>query len=116
IVPLQRFLAARLHGRLRTLVPLLGFLLIVSLLRSVMPSVSPVARLILLAENVVAAAWILWALARLEGEPSPMEGLSGRFIVQVGRAMLIGLAVSILANLFGTVSLAAVLSRAVLGS
>jgi small-conductance mechanosensitive channel len=114
LVPLSRVLGDELRGRLRTLVPVLGAVLLVSFVRRMMPGLAPPARVILLLENAAAALWILWALRPAAVASLGLGEMAARRLLLVGTLVLALLAVSLVANLVGNVSLAAVLSHGLL--
>jgi small-conductance mechanosensitive channel len=111
-IPLVRLLDDRLHGRARRLVLAPGVLLIAATARGLLPPHGFAMRLMLLAENVGTAAWLLWAL------PPRVETLTTapRWLVVVSRLSLVAIATSLLANLTGRLSFALFLTQAFLGN
>jgi small-conductance mechanosensitive channel len=110
LVPLWRVLGPRLGDGLTTLMPLLGALRLVSLVRQMAPAVSNTARLLLLAENLAALLWAARALhpARV-GRPLGATGTSR--LEHVRRGLLVLLTVALVANVVGNVTLAAFVTR-----
>jgi potassium-dependent mechanosensitive channel len=100
---------------LTTVVPILGALRAISLVRQMVPALSNTARLLLLAENVAAAAWVVWALR--PGRAGHAFGATAVSRLRyVRRALLALLVVALVSNLLGNVTLAIFLTRGVEGS
>jgi small-conductance mechanosensitive channel len=111
-IPLVQLLDDRLHGRLRRLVPAPGVLLVIATARGLLPPSALPARLLLLAENFVTVAWILWALppwARLRVGVRP-------WVVALSRVAITVLTASMVANATGRLTLAFLLTQGLLGN
>jgi small-conductance mechanosensitive channel len=115
LLPLHLFLSDLVQGRLASLVPVLGPVVLVSVLRQMMPTLSVGARLILLGEIVVLGAWVLGTLRRIRPTDA-VVGDWGHRLRRVAHALLVVLAGALVADVVGNVSLAALLTRGVLGS
>ena len=111
-VPLVRLLDDRLHGLVRRLVPAPAVVLVVVTLRSLLPPNAPGTRLLLVAENLALAAWILWAI------PPGRDAQTGvpRWVLALSRFALVILVASVAANLTGRLSLALFLTQGLLGN
>jgi len=115
LVPLWRVLAPRLGEGWTTVVPLLGAVRAISLGRQMIPTLSNTARLLLVAENVVVAAWVFWVL-RPERAGHTFSATAASRLPYVRRALLMLLVVAFLSNVLGNVTLAAFVTRGLEGS
>lgn len=114
IVPLARVLGDQLTGRLRTLVPVLGTVVVVVCMRALLPVESPLGRLMMLAENAAVLAWLVWLLRDTPSHRS--DDTLGRLVVPVGRLALVLLAIAMGANLIGAVALALAITQGLMGT
>lgn len=103
LVPLTRLTRSSLPGRFRTLVPLLGVLLVVWFGRGFMFVHALEARVLLIAEAALVGLWIAWAVGSLGRDRHAALLRAG------ARVGLVMVAASIVANVVGSVALAVVL-------
>jgi small-conductance mechanosensitive channel len=115
LVPVWRVLASRLGDGLTTVIPLLGVLRAISLVRQMVPTLSNPARLLLLAENLAAAVWVVSALGSDRGARALGPSGASR-LLYARRVIMVVLAVALVSNLLGNVTLAAFLTRGLEGA
>ncbi len=114
--PLLFLLWDRLRGVLRTAVPIILLTLVLSLLWRILPMTSVEARLMLGLHNAIVLTWALWVF-----QPRYLAGTIAsrshqRLLLIASRIACGLLAVALIADVLGNVSLGNVVTRAVLGS
>jgi small-conductance mechanosensitive channel len=116
VVPLLRLVQDRLPGRLRTAVPVVVGLFLVARLRRLLPAVSPTARLLLLAENLAFAAWVLWAIRPSEIARLVQGDVRRRAVLWAARGVVVLLGAAVIANVAGAVAFALVVTQSLADS
>jgi len=110
IVPLLRLFRGRAAPELRRTLGVLAVLLVVSTLRRLLPPLAPITRLILLTQSSASVVSIVWVLYRDRIAHLEVPDAWRRVLLIAMWAMLATLAVSVVANLAGTVTLAVLLT------
>lgn len=116
IVPLLRIVRGPAAPALRRALSVLAVLLLASTLRRLLPPLVPITRLILLAQSIGTLLSIVVVLRRDQLAQLELRALWHRLLVVAMRCMQAVLALSIVANLAGTVTLAILLTDGVLGT
>ena len=116
IVPLLRLLRGPAGPEMRRALGLLGVLLLISALRRLLPPLVPITRLILLAQSIAGGLSIVVVLYRDRLAKLELPDAWRRALQIAMWGALATLALSIVANLLGTVTLAVLLMDGVLGA